>query len=407
MARTVTVPQYTRTESEGTNIIRINSTSPGTTDNTGTTVNGTLAAVAYYYTPNVANTVTSALLATFSGRGWIIQGTEFVPLTTDGFEFDSFTAPQITIHYSRGNALLTGNVVATLTASLYRVDANDVHIERLCRGSASITFMPTEQSVVITMAADVASTVFAPGEQMALDIHFDKALTLVSDGDCRLHTNSTTATRITSFPSTFDRSYNKTLTDTDADGVTDALTRVYTSARTITDVDATGVTDVLSRVATFPRSLSDVDANGVTDAIARVFTGSRTIADTDSDGVLDSIARIFTGARTLTDVDATGVTDVLSRAFTGSRTLTDTDANGVVDALARLTTFNRALSDTDADGVIDVLARQFTGFRSLTDTDADGVVDVIARDLIYGRTLLDNLTSGGGTTTTRIFAVLD
>jgi hypothetical protein len=118
---------------------------------------------------------------------------------------------------------------------------------------------------------------------------------------------------------------------------------------------------------------------------------ARAIVDTTS--VSDTVARAYYGSRSLSD--AVSITDSITRAYTAARSLTDTTT--VSDNIARQFVANRSLSDT-VGPVVDTLTRRFIGYRALPDVTS--VADVITRQVTYSRKLSENLTSGGGGTTT-------
>ncbi|MEC8444024.1 MAG: hypothetical protein VXZ05_07445, partial [Pseudomonadota bacterium] len=173
------------------------------------------------------------------------------------------------------------------------------------------------------------------------------------------------------------------LTDTDLDGIIDAL------ESTLTDTDSDGVNDQLDAANLDPTNDSDNDGiSNVNETLAGTnpLNGNSTPVDADGDGIPDVIDDDRDGDNVtnadeatrgtdpdLADTDADGATD-------GEEALTDSDNDGVIDAL------ESSLSDTDSDGVNDQLDSANTDPNN--DSDGDGINN--AAETLAGTDPLDS-----------------
>lgn len=200
------VPQYTVLGTIGGLGIKrqLDDTSPGTTDNTGTATPGVslLGPFAGYISPQTT-AVSGSLLAvgTAYGRGWgaIPTTAGIIPNESDGYAVASGTL-SVVIHASRAGGLLTGNHTADFTVIVFRSNSDATAWPQEL-GRATIT----GRSITTTEAAhavnvSISSAEFAPGQMLWVEIYIDSTSAGTAGDACRIHTNSTTATRITAAP---------------------------------------------------------------------------------------------------------------------------------------------------------------------------------------------------------------
>ncbi len=123
-------------------------------------------------------------------------------------------------------------------------------------------------------------------------------------------------------------------TDTDADGLTDALERHLGTNPTRTDSDDDGLSDAYEILHLHTNPLSaDTDSDGVPDSIELALGTNPSDPDTAHTGRLDGAIGTASTAttRTDTDSDADGLTDALERILGSSPDNADTDGDGVTD----------------------------------------------------------------------------
>lgn len=383
MPRAFPVPVYTTTASSPAPFSALkralSASSPGTSDSTASVIPGALLSNGYYVTPEGSAAQGDLATPAPVTRGWLLPASSVAGAGNRlRIAAGTWTLP---VHYSRASGLLTGNVGLTLTAILLRVSADaSTNLQEIGRVTgAGITATTTEQ--VQTLNISGAAVELEPGENIMLVLHADKAAQLLAT-DSRIHTNSTTALRITAAPA-FTLLYTRGLNDSaPADG---ALARTVAYARGPSDSAPVG--DALGRVVTMPRSIAD-SAGAVADNVARRATYGRRL--NDSAPTADQAARQLTASRALADSAPTA--DQLGRQAGYGRSLSD-GAGTVTDALGRIVTANRSLSDA-AGSVGDDLDRAATYGRSAADSPA--VSDSLNRAVIYARALTEALSEGGG-----------
>lgn len=181
----------------------LSTTSPGTTDNTATGCNGGVSGVHGFFRPAANITMTTGSGTTppdpvTIDDMWILPINPTLAASPNGVKIDGGTWT-IPIHYSRPGGVLTADVPGTLWAILVQVDqAATGLVSEIGRSAANnVTATTTEQSVSASITG--VATEFVSNENLGLLIYFDRAGALTSD-TFRIHTNSTTALRITAAP---------------------------------------------------------------------------------------------------------------------------------------------------------------------------------------------------------------
>lgn len=205
----------------------LSTTSPGTTDNTATGCNGGVSGVHGFFRPAATITMTTGSGTTpptpvTIDDMWILPINPTLAASPNGVKIDGGTWT-IPIHYSRPGGVLTADVPGTLWAILVQVDpAGTGLVSEIGRSAANnVTATTTEQSVSASITG--VATEFVSNQNLGLLIYFDRAGALTSD-TFRIHTNSTTALRITAAP-TYARVVETVGTSA---GAADAVGRVCT-----------------------------------------------------------------------------------------------------------------------------------------------------------------------------------
>lgn len=376
MPRSFPVPVYTTTAvAGGANQRTLSTTSPGTTDSTATTLGtSALAAFANYLVPE---TGTSG--AGTNATGWAFNPVgPLVPTSSDAFTLDAgtFTFP---FHYSRPGGLLTGNVTATVLVELYRANAGLSSFTLLgSTTSASITVTTTEQSINISVS--IPQSAFAAGEKPWVAIKLSGTAGLTTD-TIRVHTNSTTALRITAAP-TYQIQYARAISDSCPCG--DGLGRQIGYGRALSD--SCPASDGLSRRVDRFRALTE-DAPCSDSLVRRV---DRFRSMNDSAPCSDAMTRRVDRYRAMNDDSP--CSDSLNRRVDRFRSLSDSCPAS--DGLSRRVSSFRALSDNAP--CFDTFARAVAMSRALNDSAAAN--EMLNRQVGYSRLMQENLSAGGGTT---------
>lgn len=390
MPRSTPVPIYTTLTSTPAPLTTqkraLSTTSPGTTDNTATGVNGGVSGVHAFFRPasaitGVTGSGTTAPSPPTIDDGWLLPINTTLAPTGDGVTFaaGTWTVPY---HYSRPGGVLTADVPHTVTVILAQLDSAGTAFKAEVGRSAAQALTATTTEQTFSFSVSGAETVFAPGDILMLMVYIDRPGALTSD-TVRCHTNSTTALRITAAPA-YTTQFERSLTD--AVALSDSMARQATYARAM--ADTAPVSDGIARVATFPRSLSDSAL--VADALARSFTGARAMVE--SMPVSDVLARTYNGSRSI--ADAMPVSDSIARQFSGFRSLAD--SMPVADTISRQFIANRNLTD-NLTPLADAISRAYSGTRNLSDSVA--VSDSLTRAVTYSRLLIEAFREGGGGTT--------
>lgn len=222
----------------------------------------------------------------------------------------------IPVHYSRAGGLLTGDVLGTFTAVLIRTDGSS-NLGEIGRATgAQVTVGTAEASQNISVSGAAVS--LQPGEFLALGIFCVHNGALLGGDTIRVHTNSTTALRITAAP-TYTTQFARALNDTPA--MADTLGRQVSYSRQLTDAPL--VSDALARRVDRLRALSDAAA--VNDTLTRRVDSNRALADTMA-ASSDTLGRRVALNRQLADSPA--VSDTLQRKVGYSRALQDNLSEG-------------------------------------------------------------------------------
>lgn len=181
----------------------LSTTSPGTTDDTATGINGGVVGVHAMFRPGSTITGTTGSGTTAPSPptiddGWLLPISPTLVASGDGLLLAAanWTVPY---HYSRPGGILTADVPHTVTAILARLDSTGTVFKSEVGRSAAqaLTATTTEQSFNFTVTG--VATEFDPGDILMKMLYFDRAGALSSD-TVRCHTNSTTALRITAAP---------------------------------------------------------------------------------------------------------------------------------------------------------------------------------------------------------------
>lgn len=286
---TFPVPVYTTTTSTPspftTNKRALSTTSPGTTDNTATGVTGGLTGVHDFFRPLATFTATtgsgtSAPSPATIDYGWVLPISPTLVSASNGVAVaaGTWTVP---VHYSRPGGVLTADVPGTITAILVRVNSDaTVNLSEVGRSAATnITATTTEQSINLSITGVL--TEFAPGECLMLLLYFDRAGAVTSD-TFRIHTNSTTAFRITAAPN-----YTQILySGGSSDAVASASGVAASTASTVSTSNASATVDGQSStvLGTTVSSAGIADAQGVTTAITATIGTSDGTATAQSVG---------------------------------------------------------------------------------------------------------------------------
>lgn len=353
---------------------------------------GSLAGTDAYLRPETALAAGGATalqpVGTAQGTGWALipSANGVTPLSQDGFTMTSFGTASVVIRANRTNPLASGNLTTTFTVIFFRANSNaTVFYEELARGTLTGAVITTTLTDFTVSVSSSGSAVFAPGDVIWMEIHASQTSGSVVTSQAVYTTNLNTGTRVT-FGFTYTKQFARSVSDSAA--ISDAVLRTYVGNRALSDNSALQG-DTITRAFTGARSISD--ARPVTDSMSRAFTGSRAMSE--SMPVADSLARAVVAARTLTDL--VSVVDAVTRTYTARRAVQDA-LSPVADSILRQFTASRSISDS-LTPIFDSLARRFTGNRSLA--DGVSVSDFIARQTTYRRTVLDELSTGGGGTT--------
>lgn len=320
MPRSTTVPIYTTTAvSGGANQRTLSTTSPGTTDSTATQHTGGITGDHAFLTPEAQSTKitgsgTTAPSPATIDKAYSIDVLAVLAPTASALTFaaGTWTLP---LHYSRAGGVLTADVPSKITLILVRTDSGQANnLSEIGRTEQAITATTTEQSINVNITG--AQTTFNAGQRMSLLVYIDRPGAPTSD-TTRIHTNSTTALRISAAP-TFTLDYTRSISDSPA--MTDALARAAAYGRLLSDTPA--VADTLARRVDRFRALSD--SAPMTDALTRQVASSRAL--NDSAPMVDSLERAATYSRQINDSSA--VTESLGRQVGYARALQENLSSG-------------------------------------------------------------------------------
>jgi hypothetical protein len=183
---------------------RLDDTSPGGTDNLGTVTPSVSLLTPFegYITPQ-GTAVAGALLGTGVGalRGWgaVPVDAGIVPNATDGFKIEAGTL-SFAINASRAGGLLTGNHTAIYTVVVFKANADaSAVISELGRTTAAAATITTSETSR-TLNVSIPATEFLPGEMLWIELHTDETSSGTAGDASRIHTNSTSGSRVLSMP---------------------------------------------------------------------------------------------------------------------------------------------------------------------------------------------------------------
>ncbi len=204
------VPIYFRTETEGTNtdgqpVKRMSGVSPGTTDSTTTqlTAPSLLNLSRGFLIGEQSQHASAYNLNVYRNKGWVMTGAQavaagIIPAATDGYKIQAGTWT-LTMHASRPGGLLTRNVTLTCSVDIFKISTptSGGALQLIASGNRSITVTTTETAFTLSMTG--VEVEFEPGDCLYIQIHWEAPAAVTADIS-RLHTNSTTGTRLTAIP---------------------------------------------------------------------------------------------------------------------------------------------------------------------------------------------------------------
>ncbi len=121
---------------------------------------------------------------------------------------------------------------------------------------------------------------------------------------------------------------------------------------------------------------TDTDADGLTDALERQLGADPTRADSDDDGLSDAYELLHLHTNPLAaDTDADGIPDSIELALGTNPNDPDTAHTGRLDGPIGAASTTDRDADSDADGLTDALERILGSSLTNADTDGDGVTD--------------------------------
>lgn len=163
--------------------------------------------------------------------------------------------------------------------------------------------------------------------------------------------------------------------DTDGDGISDGMEKIFGTDYKNPDTDGDGLTDYQEIYLTMTDPLkTDTDGNGISDAQE----------DLDSDGLNNKAEFDYGTDPTCADTDRDNLTDYEEIYVYGTNPLIkDTDGDGLEDYDDIILGFSPLLQDTDGNGIWDSEEKLSQNFqKNFSDTEGHGVTKVeVAMDI--------------------------